>query len=133
MGTQSGRVLLFESNSLGLLSQQSYEQPLFKEQGYVVKLCYCSRDEVVVAAYSGGCVKVFNGCHRTMLEGEAKHEFDAIQGGNAPSHPLLLRSNNAVHDSTVLAMAVSEELGLIAISGVDGTVRIVDYYTLHIR
>jgi hypothetical protein len=42
-------------------------------------------------------------------------------GGNTPSSPMLLRSNQSTHETTVLTMAVSEELGLIAVSGVDGT------------
>jgi hypothetical protein len=128
----SGRVLYFETMSLGLLAQLSYEEVLSKEQGSVVKLFYCDRDEIVVAAFSGGALKIFCGCHRSS-DNNMKEKSSLFNGGHTPTNPFLLRVNYMIHESTILSMAVSEDLGIIAVSAIDGTVRIVDYYTLHIR
>jgi hypothetical protein len=149
-GTNSGRVLMFDGTSLGLLSQLSHEEKLSSHDdhtsgGAVVQLRYCEQDEILVAAFAGGSVKVFSGCHRVVTEDittalQTKTEADIeellcpyFQGGGAPQTPLLLRVNERVHETTVMAMDVSDKLGLIAVSAVDGTVRVFDYHTLLIR
>jgi hypothetical protein len=141
---------MYDGTSLGLLSQLSHEEKLSRQNdhnsgGAVIQLRYCERDEVVVAAFAGGAVKVFCGCHRVMTEDittavQTKSANDVnellcpyFQGGGPPQTPLLLRQNSRVHETTVMAMDVSDKLGLIAVSAVDGTVRVFDYYSLIIR
>lgn len=50
-------------------------------------------------------------------------------GGKPHPHPVLVRRNDAVHEQMILAVAISREYGLIAVSGDDGSVRILDYYS----
>jgi len=149
-GTNSGRVLMYDGTSLGLLSQLSHEDKISRQHdhnssGAVIQLRYCERDEILVAAFAGGAVKIFCGCHRVVTEDittalQTKTADDMkellcpyFQGGGPPQTPLLLRMNARVHETTVMAMDVSDKLGLIAISAVDGTVRVFDYHTLLIR
>lgn len=67
VGTHDGRVLLFDTFTFGLLTQLTRisESDEFKTQGFVCGLQYVDRDELLVACYSNGAVKVFVGCHRT--------------------------------------------------------------------
>lgn len=66
IGTMDGRVLLFDSYTFGLLLQLTDEEDdkAFKTQGFVSGLQFVQRDELLVACYSNGAVKVFVGCHR---------------------------------------------------------------------
>ena len=149
-GTNSGRVLMYDGTSLGLLTQLSHEEKLssrddYNSGGAVVQLKYCERDETLVAAFAGGAIKVFSGCHRVVTEDitialQTKEEADIkellcpyFQGGGPPQTPLLLRLNLRVQETTVTAMDASDKLGLIAVSAVDGTIRVFDYHTLLIR
>lgn len=50
-------------------------------------------------------------------------------GGKPHPHPVLLRRNDAVQEQMILAVAVSREYGLIAVSGDDGSIRLIDYFT----
>lgn len=133
IGTHSGKILLLDTTTLGILNHLTFsEQDVFSRdtQGPVVKMKYCSQNELLVVAHSNGAIKVFSGCHRT-ISAEQREKYLAKKnytewcqyclGGNTPSSPILIRSNQSVQESTVLAMAVSEELGLIAVSGSDGT------------
>jgi hypothetical protein len=130
IGTHSGKILLFDTTTIGILSHLTYNENDTSNQGPVVTMKYCHQNELLVVAHTSGVVKVFNGCHRNIsIEQREKYLLKKIYaewcphylGGNTPSSPLLLRSNQMVHETTVLAMAVSEELGLIAMSGADGT------------
>jgi hypothetical protein len=133
IGTHAGKILLFDTTTIGILGHLTYNEneTLSREgQGPVVTMKYCDAKELLVVAHASGVVKVFNGCHRN-ISAEQREKYlkkknytewcPHYLGGNTPSSPLLFRSNQMVHESTVIAMAVSEELGLIALSGADGT------------
>lgn len=144
IGTHCGKVLLLDTTTIGILMQLTHEESSIsrESQGPITKMCYCNQNELLVVAHAGGAIKIFSACHRTISQEQrekylSKKSFKSwcpyLLGGNTPSSPLLLRSNNLVHETTILSMAVSEELGLIAVSGSDGTVRVIDFYTLLIR
>jgi hypothetical protein len=146
IGTHSGKILLLDTTTIGILNHLTYHEQEMKSreillQGPVVMMKYCQQNELLVVVHTSGVLKIFCGCHRTItIEQREKYlskkmtttmtsEMKATSqewcpyslGGNTPSSPTLLRSNQMTHETTVLTMAVSEELGLIAVSGVDGT------------
>lgn len=64
IGTIDGRVLLFDSLTFGLLKQLTDEEEdhAFRQQGSVCSLVYVDRDELLVAGYANGAIKIFGGC-----------------------------------------------------------------------
>lgn len=130
IGTHSGKILLLDTTTIGILSHLTYGEQEVKSQGPVVTMNYSNQNELLVVAHASGVVKIFCGCHRTItpeqrgnyLAKKANLEWCPYSlGGNTPSSPTLLRSNQRAHETTVLTMTLSEELGLIAVSGADGT------------
>jgi hypothetical protein len=124
--------MLLDTTTVGILIQLTHEESSIhrESQGPIIKMIYGNQYELLVVCHSGGAIKIFGGCHRT-ISNEFREKYllkkshpewcPFYLGGNTPSSPLLLRSNNMVYETTILAMAVSEELGLIAVSGSDGT------------
>ena len=140
---------MFDATTLGLVCQLSHEELLTGRDyhGAVISMKYADGDELLFVALVGGVLKVYSGCHRSIssdvkssiednmssLTGFDVKWCDLCSGGQAPTSPQLLRANFGVHESNIIAMDVSEGMGLVAIAGADGTVRILDYYTLLIR
>lgn len=183
VGTTGGKIFIYDTASFGLLTQIKAEIPTTKAHGAVVALEYIPQDELLVASYAAGAVRVLLGCHRTAEEAEVaiarsttamaeakkvmaakEHEHDnrlmnrpgspdspgaahsssvggmsAVLsmincplpvGGKPHPHPVLIRRNDSVQEQMIMAMAVSREYGLIAVSGDDGSVRLVDYFSM---
>lgn len=156
LGTNDGRVLLYDSYTFGLLKQLTCEteDTAFQEQGAVAALTYVDRDELVVAVYANGAVKVFGGCQHGgyMAQKASNLHFDPrlqnddelpsgnkgdksyprARGGRAPSRPYLLRECDlgAIVDLSVRAMAVSVAHSLVAVLTKSGLVYLYDYLTL---
>lgn len=94
IGTTDGRVLLFDSFTFGLLKQLTNEDEdhAFRQQGGVVQLIYVERDELVVAAYMNGAIKIFGGCHhggyqasqQQQHHSSGRHAAGADSGNNTP-------------------------------------------------
>jgi WD40 repeat protein len=149
VGTHTGRVLLLDSATLGILTQLTHEESHGRDgHGPVRHMVYGENDELLVVAHTNGALKIFSGCHRTAsAEYREKYVHKVARkyftqgppewcplslGGNTPYSPVLLRSNHQVHDSSVLSMDFSEELGIIAVSGSDGTGKRWDWCELYI-
>lgn len=186
IGTTGGKIFIYDTSSFGLLTQIKGEIPTNRSHGAVVSLLFIPQDELLIAAYAAGAVRVLLGCHRTVEEAEVaiarsaaavaearklmiaqdreKNDkmmnrpgspgspesqdgtktFDVEEpsvtpsmincplpvGGKPHPHPVLIRRNDAVHEQMILAMAVSREYGLVAVAGDDGSVRILDYFSL---
>lgn len=66
LGTREGRILMFDSYTFGLLKQLTteLEDVAFLYQGAVIGLSFVDRDELLVALYDNGAVKVYGGCLR---------------------------------------------------------------------
>jgi hypothetical protein len=73
LGTRDGRILLFDSFTFGLLKQLTHEleDNAFSQQGAVVGLEYINRDELLVAVYDNGAVKIYSGCLRSAIIDES--------------------------------------------------------------
>lgn len=140
---------MFDGTTFGLVSQLSHEETFQgrDHHGSVVSMVYCDGDELLFVALAGGVLKVYSGCHRsitfdvksqieqnlTSAAGFDVNWCELCEGGHAPTTSQFLRANYAAHESTIIDMAVSEEMGLVAVSGSDGTVRIFDYFNLSLR
>ena len=158
LGTHDGRVLLFDSYTFGLLKQLTCETEdnAFHEQGSVLAMSYVDRDELVVAVYANGAVKVFGGCQHggymaqkssnLHVDPRLHNDYDGMstshihgdksypraRGGRAPSRPYLLRECDlgVIVDLSVRAMTVSVAHSLIAVLTKSGLVYLYDYLTL---
>jgi hypothetical protein len=150
LGTDDGRVLLFDSFTFGLIKQLTNEREdgAFMEQGAVSFLYYVDRDELLVAAYTNGAVKVFSGCQHGGYSGQQVHTFNSkpleessskgdisypkSKGGKAPSDQQLLRECDlgVITDLSVRELAVSVTHSLIATLTKTGMVYLYDYLTM---
>jgi hypothetical protein len=140
---------MFDGTTLGLVTQLSHEETFSgrDHHGCVVSMVYCDSDELLFVALAGGVIKAYSGCHRgitydvkiqveehlTSAAGFPVNWCELCVGGHAPTSPQFLRANYAAHESTIVDMAVSEEMGLVAVSGSDGSIRIFDYFNLALR
>ncbi|RYG69737.1 hypothetical protein EON64_01965, partial [archaeon] len=161
IGTLDGRVLMFDSYTFGLLKQltDEDEDDAFRFQGAVAGLQYVDRDELVVAVYAAGAVKIFGGSLRHAYSGP-KHSVHRPQrgkkgahaggmgdskskeeeedfvphssGGKPPIRPFLLRECDlgVLPDFSVRALAVSEAHNLIAVLTKQGVIYFYDYLNL---
>lgn len=146
LGTLDGRVLLFDSFTFGLLKQLTDEDEdnAFRHQGAVAGLAYVDRDELLVAAYAAGAVKIFSGCLRHAYAGpkhsskpqHAKNNEEEFiphtNGGKPPIRPYLLRECDlgVLPDFSVRTVTVSEGHNLIAVLTKTGVIYLYDYLNL---
>eukprot|EP01039_Chlorochromonas_danica_P003277 gene3277-3594_t len=156
LGTLDGRVLLFDSFTFGLVKQLTDEEEdsTFRFQGAVASLAYVDRDELLVAVYSAGAVKVFGGCLHHAYSGQkfsvikpqrrsnkmgmdssnnSSEDFiPSAKGGKPPIRPFLLRECDlgVLPDFSVRAVAVSEGHNLVAVLCKQGSVYVYDYLNL---
>lgn len=156
LGTLDGRVLLFDSFTFGLVKQLTDEEEdgTFRFQGAVASLAYVDRDELLVAVYSAGAVKVFGGCLHHAYSGQkfsiikpqrrnnkmgvdsssnSPEDFiPSAKGGKPPIRPFLLRECDlgVLPDFSVRAVAVSEGHNLVAVLCKQGSVYVYDYLNL---
>jgi hypothetical protein len=154
LGTRDGRILLFDSYTFGLVKQltNELEDEAFRQQGSVIGLHYVDRDELVVAAYDNGAVKVCSGCLRSAVEivpeekvvskpgigsssshivGDASN-FYGYHGGKAPPQHHLLRETDLgfIQDHSICSLSVSSDHNLIAILSKTGLIFVYDYLTM---
>jgi WD40 repeat protein len=144
IGTNDGRVLLYDSFTFGLLLQLTDERDdaHFFHQGCVVALNYVARDELVVATYASGAVKVLVGCHRTQpatsQAEEAEYDktapYPCSGGGKPPSNHFLLREVDMclVSDNSFNGACFSTDYNLIATCTKKGLIFVYDYIDLKV-
>jgi hypothetical protein len=165
IGTLDGHVMLFDSVSFGLLQHLGKpEMSLLHKSaqahfgnnnlsndssaqiGFVASLVFVERDELLIACYAWGAIKIFTGCHRNshtlnetpiLYRPPAHSRFPGGCGGNPPCHKLLFREADfgfeASQESAVIAAVFSDVYNVIIVAVRNGHVRIFDYITLQLQ
>jgi hypothetical protein len=143
LGTAEGRVLLYDSSSLGLLSILTVSDDRYNRnksaEGSVVGLQFINCDHVVVAAFVGGLIQVLSANYR---EGVSEKIFTPFHTDThyPPKNVRVLRecdyvkqTSRADRDSIeIRGVVVSETYRVIATYTKVGVITIYDYFSLNV-
>lgn len=134
LGTYFGHILLYDSNTFGLLCDlTAYDDSFCESFGAVVGVSYSQRDHILIVLYSNGALKAFNGLFRNPVEDDVSVAVasEADIKRHPPAKPILLRSLNytITKDNTINQLAFSEDINAIAVGSMYGMIWIFDYST----
>ena len=135
IGSNLGFVFVMDVGSAGVLKCiHSSDAPT---ESSVISLNYFGTEEVLIAVFGSGTIKVLSGVYRLYVDPQDPLRFPSL----TPPLPLwnggrqipLLRTGNFTNNSTVILACASEELGLVATSGSDGVVRVFDASEMRLK
>ena len=112
IGTKLGKLLLFDCNTFGLLSDLTLFDETLKDNhdfGSIIGLHYSERDSIIIAIYSNGSLKAYSGIFRnpgydanTKKNNQTKFSEDFLNTATTSSSP--------THSNTLQAYSQNQKL-----------------------